>query len=137
MKILLVEDDYLDAMNVQRAFQKLKLRHELTVCRNGRDAVDFLIENKETHQENPGIILLDLNMPKMNGIEFLRELRKNEDFNLTKIFIMTTSDDELDRMEAQKYTITGYIIKPLSFDRFDNPQSSLDSFNLLCELIKE
>jgi DNA-binding response OmpR family regulator len=136
MKILLVEDDYLDGMNVQRAFNKLNLKHELVICRNGKDAIDWLKEIGN-RKDIPSLILLDLNMPKMNGIEFLKELRKSNDYDDTKIFIMTTSDDAYDRMEAEKYNITGYIIKPLSFDRFDNPHSSLDSFNLLCELIKE
>lgn len=132
MKILLVEDDYLDAMNVQRVFTKLHLPHEVSVAHNGIEALDMLKENNY----NPDLILLDLNMPKMNGLEFLHALRGTDRHGRSKVFVMTTSDEESDRAEAERLGISGYIIKPLSFDRFDNPNSSIDSFNLLCDLLK-
>ena len=137
MNVLLVEDDYLDAMNVQRAFNKLNLQHNIHIARNGKDALAMLRGDGAPKVEPaPELILLDLNMPKMNGIEFLRELRDDADFKRTKVFIMTTSDEETDRQQAERLGIAGYIIKPLSFDSFDNPNSSIDSFNLLCDLLK-
>jgi DNA-binding NarL/FixJ family response regulator len=74
----------------------------------------------------------------MNGLEFLQELRSDSDAQLrrTKVFIMTTSGEEAERNTAQRLGITGYIIKPLSFDSFENRTSSMDSFNLLCDLLK-
>jgi CheY-like chemotaxis protein len=138
MKVLLVEDDYLDAMNVQRVFSKLNLHHELQTVRNGKEALDLLQGKMADEQWNdPDLVLLDLNMPKMNGLEFLKEIRADDDLKRLKVFIMTTSDEESDRSEAEKMGIAGYIIKPLTFDRFDNPNSSMDSFNLLCDLLKE
>ena len=84
----------------------------------------------------PKVILLDINMPKMNGIEFLTELRHDPEFSHIPVFIMTTSNEETDRIAAQKLQVSGYILKPLSFENFDNNLSSLDSFSLFLDLIK-
>jgi CheY-like chemotaxis protein len=119
-------------MNVQRVFSKINSHHTLTSAKNGQDALNLL-----KTIETPDLILLDLNMPKMNGIEFLQQIGNDEAMKNIKVFIMTTSEEESDREEAAKYKIAGYIIKPLSFDKFDNPSSSMDSFNLLCDLLKE
>jgi CheY-like chemotaxis protein len=137
--VLLVEDDYLDAMAVQRVFSKANIPHKLTVARNGKEALEMLHSRSAVGADSPpDIILLDINMPKMNGLEFLRELRSDSDPNLrqAKVFIMTTSGEETERHEAQRLGITGYIIKPLSFDNFESTKSSMDSFNLLCDLLK-
>jgi CheY-like chemotaxis protein len=136
MNILLVENDYVDTMNVQRVFKKINLRHELVIARNGQEGLDIL-EKEYPDGKVPDLILLDLNMPKMNGLEFLKIIREKDKYRNVKVFVMTTSDEESDRMQAAAYNITGYVIKPLSFDKFDNPSSSMDSFNLLCELIKD
>jgi CheY-like chemotaxis protein len=136
MNILMVEDDYLDAMNVQRAFNKLQLSHNLHIARNGRAGLDMLTGSNGESKIYADIILLDLNMPKMNGLEFLKELRGNSELKHSKVFIVTTSDEEAERETAKKLGIEGYIIKPLSFDRFDNPNSSMDNFNLLIDLMK-
>ena len=82
------------------------------------------------------MILLDINMPRMNGLEFLAEMRREPEFSHIPVFIMTTSNDEIDRAEAQRLNVTGYIIKPLSFDSFEKSHSSLDSFSLFLDLIK-
>jgi CheY-like chemotaxis protein len=136
--ILLVEDDYLDTMSVSRSFSKANIQHKLTVARNGKEALDLLHNAEKDEAELPDIILLDINMPKMNGIEFLRRLRTDSNPRLKNItvFIMTTSEEEAERKEAQQLGIKGYIIKPLSFDNFESGQSSMDSFNLLVALLK-
>lgn len=136
--ILLVEDDYLDTMSVSRSFSKANVQHKLNVARNGKEALDLLYEAEKDGKELPDIILLDINMPKMNGIEFLRRLRAETNPRLRNIpvFIMTTSEEEAERREAQQLGIKGYIIKPLSFDNFESGQSSMDSFNLLVALLK-
>lgn len=135
--ILLVEDDYLDIMNVERELKKIGLTQPLHVARNGREGLKMLRgEGVPRISPAPSVILLDINMPKMNGIEFLTELRHDPEFSHIPVFIMTTSNEETDRMAAQKLQVSGYILKPLSFDDFNNNQSSLDSFSLFLDLIK-
>ena len=135
--ILLVEDDYLDAMNVQRQLSKANIAHTLKVARNGKEALNLLQgQTGERMNPLPDVILLDINMPKMNGLEFLKEIRDDSDLRRLKVFIMTTSNEEAERSQAQRLGISGYIIKPLSFDNFDQKQSSMDNFNLLCDLLK-
>jgi CheY-like chemotaxis protein len=137
VNILLVEDDYLDIMNVERELKKINIDHPIHVARNGREALDMLKGNNVTKiSPAPSIILLDINMPKMNGLEFLAELRNEPEFSQIPVFIMTTSNEETDRFAAQKLNVAGYIVKPLSFDNFENSISSLDSFTLFLDLIK-
>lgn len=136
--ILLVEDDYLDIMNVERELKRIGMEQPLLVARNGREALKMLRGEGGTPKISPApsVILLDINMPKMNGIEFLTEMRHDPEFSHIPVFIMTTSNEETDRMSAQKLNVAGYILKPLTFDNFDNNLSSLDSFNLFLDLIK-
>lgn len=135
--ILLVEDDYLDIMNVERELKRIGISQPPHVARNGREALKMLRGNGvEKITPAPKVILLDINMPKMNGIEFLTELRHDPEFSHIPVFIMTTSNEETDRMAAQKLQVSGYILKPLSFENFDNNLSSLDSFTLFLDLIK-
>ncbi len=137
VNILLVEDDYLDIMNVERELKKIGLDQPLHVARNGREALKMLRGEGVTKiTPAPNVILLDINMPKMNGIEFLTELRHDPEFSHIPVFIMTTSNEETDRMATQKLQVSGYILKPLSFENFDNNLSSLDSFSLFLDLIK-
>jgi CheY-like chemotaxis protein len=135
--ILLVEDDYLDAINVERSLQKLRVPYPLVVARNGKEAMDMLTGNEVPVIEPfPAVIILDLNMPKMNGIEFLRKMRSNPKLKDIHVFITTTSSEELDRTSAQNLGISGYIIKPINFDGEGNRESSIDNFNLMLELLK-
>jgi CheY-like chemotaxis protein len=135
--ILLVEDDYLDIINVERAFRKANIHHKLIVARNGKEALSLLHGlDREKITPKPSLILLDINMPKMNGFEFLEEIRTDPGFRSIPVFIMTTSEEEADRQQALRYNVLGYIIKPLSFDDLGTRVSSLDSFNLLCDLLK-
>lgn len=137
VNILLVEDDYLDIMNVERELSKINITHPLHVARNGREALSMLRgEGVEKISPAPSVILLDINMPKMNGLEFLTELRREPEFSHIPVFIMTTSNEETDRMAAQKLNVSGYIVKPLTFDSFEKSHSSLDSFSLFLDLIK-
>ena len=130
--ILLVEDDYLDTMNVQRALGKLNSNHVLHTAYNGREALNLLRDEGLM----PDMILLDLNMPKMNGVEFLRELRKDERLRHISVFITTTSSEEYDRSAVKELGVSGYIVKPLNFDNKGNPSSSLDTFNLMIDLLR-
>ena len=138
VSILLVEDDYLDIMNVERELSKINLTRPLHVARNGREALNMLrgSEGADKITPVPSLILLDINMPKMNGLEFLAELRREPEFSHIPVFIMTTSNEETDRLAAQRLNVTGYIVKPLTFDNFEKSHSSLDSFSLFLDLIK-
>lgn len=137
VNILLVEDDYLDIMNVERELKKINITHPIHVGRNGKEAMNMLRGvGTEKITPAPSLILLDINMPKMNGLEFLTELRHDPEFSHIPVFIMTTSNEETDRLSAQRLNVSGYIVKPLTFDSFEKSHSSLDSFSLFLDLIK-
>ena len=120
--ILLVEDDELDVISVKRTLSKLAFPHELFIAHNGKEAIDFLDSKGEA--ELPDVILLDLNMPKMNGIEFLQKIRYQLRYQDLKVFVMTTSNETSDRSKTHDLGISGYIIKPMSYtDNIKNPDS--------------
>jgi CheY-like chemotaxis protein len=134
ISILLIEDDEVDVMNVKRAFKKNNITNPLVVANNGLDALQYLrVTHKEKPSELPRIILLDLNMPKMGGIEFLRELRHDEQLKNLSVFIMTTSNEDRDKIDAYNLNVAGYILKPLSMDRFIEAVSTLNNYWKLCE----
>ncbi|MES2732812.1 MAG: response regulator [Bacteroidota bacterium] len=131
--VLLVEDDSLDAMDVERTLRKVNANHRLYVARNGQEALNMLRGIQVPKIDPlPSIIMLDINMPKMNGLEFLEELRRDETLKHIKVFIMTTSNQEADRTVTAKLGVSGYIVKPL---KISNSPSSKDSFNLCIDLI--
>ena len=135
--ILLVEDDQLDIMNVQRELRKNNVTVPLHVARNGREALDMLRgEAGQTKIPHPSVVMLDLNMPRMNGLELLEILRSDPEFVNLNVFITTTSDLETDRLKAQDLAVSGYIIKPLSFDSFGEGGTTVDGFSLFLDLLK-
>jgi CheY-like chemotaxis protein len=134
INILLVEDDEVDIMNVQRAFKKNKITNPLYIARNGLEALDMLRgSNADRINPIPKIILLDINMPKMGGLEFLAEIRKDPDFKPISVFIMTTSNEESDKLVAYNLNVAGYILKPLSFESFVTAVAVLNNYWKLCE----
>jgi len=135
LNIFLVEDDSVDVMNVQRAFVKNNITNPLHIAFNGVEALNMLrgSNGKPKLNPSPRIILLDINMPKMNGLEFLRELRNDEDLKSVSVFVMTTSNDDQDKIEAYNLNVAGYILKPLSFEKFVNAVAVLNSYWKLCE----
>ena len=135
VNILLVDDDEIDCMNVQRAFKKSNISNPLYITHNGVEAFDMLrgTNGAEKVTPIPRIILLDINMPKMNGLEFLKELRSDPELHNISVFVMTTSNDDKDRFEAYNYNVAGYIIKPISFENFVAAVSILNNFWQLCE----
>jgi CheY-like chemotaxis protein len=124
--ILLVEDDELDVISVQRTLKKLDIEYTLYTAFNGKEALSML--NDVQHPVMPDVILLDLNLPKMNGIEFLKSLRVDKRFENIKVFIMTTSSETNDRVLTEQLGISGYIIKPLSYNDNTKKADSMDSF---------
>lgn len=136
--ILLVEDDEVDIMNVKRAFKKNNLIYPLHFAHNGVEALELLRGNHQGVNRLdplPKIILLDLNMPKMGGIEFLEELRNDLELKRINVFVMTTSDEESDKLAAYNYNVAGYILKPLSFDKFVQAMSILNDYWKLCRQV--
>jgi len=135
VNILLVDDDSVDVMNVQRAFKKNNITNPLSVAHNGVEALDALRGTNGAQKIDPlpRIILLDINMPKMGGLEFLKNLRADPALKNISVFIMTTSSDDKDRIEAYNYNVAGYIVKPISFESFVSAVSILNNFWQLCE----
>lgn len=124
--ILLVEDDELDIISVQRSLKKLDIEYELHTAYNGKEALAMLTDEKSPIE--PDVILLDLNMPKMNGIEFLTTIRNNPSLKHLDVFIMTTSAESVDRTTTEQIGISGYIIKPLNYQDNTKRTDSMDAF---------
>ena len=135
LHILLVDDDEVDVMNVQRAFKKNNIINPLYVATNGLEALELL-----RGQDGPAIpgprrlILLDLNMPKMNGLEFLRAIREDPALRSLTVVVLTTSDDERDRIEAYNLNVAGYILKPVTFTAFVEAMATLNKYWTINEL---
>ena len=132
LNILLVEDDELDVMNVQRAFKKNNISNPLFVAGNGLEALDVL--RGDAMPKDRRLILLDLNMPKMGGIEFLRELRADPDLRATTVVVLTTSDEERDKVEAYDLNVAGYILKPVTLAAFIEIMAALNKYWSVNEL---
>ena len=125
--ILLVEDDRVDIMTVQRALEKNRIENPLRVARTGLEALDML-RGKGGHERlspSPALILLDLNLPKMSGIEFLRELRNDPELKDLHIIVLTSSNEPSDRAAAFEYDVDDYIVKPHSFDEFTRAMATI------------
>lgn len=132
LNILLVEDDQVDVMNVRRAFKKSNITNPLYVAENGLRALEML--RGGAVPLTPLLILLDLNMPKMNGIEFLKDLRSDDRLRHLPVVVLTTSDDERDRIEAYNLNVAGYILKPVTFMNFVEAMTTLNKYWTLVEL---
>jgi CheY-like chemotaxis protein len=131
INILLIEDDYLDQVEVQRMMDKRSILYKIRIAKNGEEGLQMLRDRvNPVFSGLPDIILLDLNMPKMNGFEFLQNLT-TEELNDTKVFVLTTSDQKEDMAMARNFRISGFITKPL---KLESP-SSLDAFNLMIDLM--
>lgn len=138
MHLLLVEDDEVDVMNVRRGFKKNNIINPLYVASNGLEALELL---RGTDDKGPVIpsqrrlVLLDLNMPKMNGIEFLRELRLDNDLKRIPVIVLTTSNEDRDKVEAYNLNVAGYILKPVTFSNFVEAVATLNKYWTLCEIL--
>ena len=125
--ILLVEDDRVDIMTVQRALKKNRVRNPLHIARTGLEALSMLRGEPGFKKMSPppALILLDLNLPKMSGIEFLRELRHDPELKELHIIVLTSSNDPKDRAAAYQYDVDDYIVKPHSFDEFTRAMATI------------
>ena len=129
INILLVEDDEIDAMAIQRAFRKKKIANPIHLAENGIQALDILRgSNGHAPLPRPYLVLLDLNMPQMNGIEFLEALRKDPRLNDSLVFVLTTSADDQDKVAAYKQHVAGYMVKSKAGDDFVHLMTVLDGY---------
>jgi CheY-like chemotaxis protein len=131
LHILLVDDDEVDVMNVQRAFQKSHITNPLHIAGNGIEALAKLRDGSIGPRR---VVLLDLNMPKMNGIEFLREVRSDPALQPTSVVVLTTSDGERDKVEAFKLNVAGYLLKPVTFINFVDVMVTVNKYWTLVEM---
>jgi CheY-like chemotaxis protein len=129
--ILLVEDDVVDAMTVKRALKDIKVCNRLDITTNGEEALEFL---SDLANEKPGIILLDINMPKMNGLEFLHIIKQDDGLKKIPVIIMTTSQEEQDRINSFNLGVAGYMIKPVDYLKFVEVVKAIDLYWTLSEL---
>jgi len=132
LNILLVEDDDVDVMNVRRAFRQFHIMNPLFVASDGVDALSMLRSGAVPTDRR--LVLLDLNMPRMNGIEMLRELRSDPSLHATPVVVLTTSDDERDKIEAYNLHVAGYLVKPVTFASFCELMVMLSKYWMLVEL---
>jgi len=113
--ILLLEDDIVDVMAVKRAFKDIKATNPLIVTANGEEALEYL---RDDMNRKPWIILLDLDMPKMNGIEFLKVAKKDDALKNIPVIVLMTSREEQDRINNLDLSVAGYMIKPVNYKQF-------------------
>jgi CheY-like chemotaxis protein len=130
--ILLVEDDQLDVIDFRRTLDKMNILYSLVCASNGEEAISMLDKTSSSEEESlPDFVLIDINMPKMNGLELLHVIRTTDKWKHLKCFVITTSDEKVDKSEAQALGISGYIVKPFKL----NNAKSMDSFNLMIDLM--
>jgi CheY-like chemotaxis protein len=132
LNILLVEDDEVDVMNVRRAFEKNHITNPLFVASNGLEGLEKLRSGEVPQGRR--IVLLDLNMPKMNGIEFLRELRNDPALAATPVVVLTTSNNDRDKIDAFNLNVAGYLVKPVTFAEFSELMVTLNKYWTLVEM---
>jgi CheY-like chemotaxis protein len=129
--ILLIEDNLIDRMTVERALKEIRVTNRLDFVGNGEEALDFL---RDPTNEKPGIILLDLNMPKMNGIDFLKIAKQDPALKRIPVIVLTTSKDERDRVDSFNLGVAGYMIKPVDYMQFVEVVKAIDLYWTLSEL---
>jgi CheY-like chemotaxis protein len=129
--ILLVEDDRVDAMTVKRALKDLKVTNLLVHTLNGEEALNYL---RAESNGSPCVILLDLNMPKMNGIELLKVMKDDDVLKSIPVVVLTTSKEEHDVVESFELSAAGYIVKPVDYKKFVEAMRTIDIYWTLSEL---
>ena len=129
--VLLVEDDEVDVMTVRRALRDLAVTNPLHLAGDGEEALHVLRDDGLL----PGLILLDINMPRMNGIEFLREIKADPTLKRIPVVVLTTSKEESDRFEAFGLSVAGYMIKPADYQQFVELMRTINLYWTTCEAI--
>ena len=132
LNLVLIEDDDIDVMNVKRALERAHVTNPLFVARNGLEGLALL--RSDAIPTDRRLVLLDLNMPKMNGIEFLHELRNDPVLRPTPVVVLTTSDDDRDKIQAYDLNVAGYLLKPVTFVNFVDVMAALNKYWALVEM---
>ena len=132
LNILLVDDDEVDVMTVKRAFTKANIANKVFVATDGIAALELLRTDGVPAQRR--LVLLDLNMPRMNGIEFLRELRQDPELQTLTVVVLTTSNEDRDRVDAYQLNVAGYLLKPVTFHAFADVMATLNKYWTLMEM---
>ncbi len=132
MNILLIEDDTIEVMKLQRTVSKLQMKHNIVKASNGEEALKYLNEASIL----PDIILLDLNMPRMSGIEFLGILKEHNTFKYLPTIILTTSQNRADLLKCYRIGIAGYVIKPLKYEDYQTKLQKVLEYWDINELVK-
>lgn len=131
VNILLVEDDELDVRIIKRALKQEKISNPIVVAKDGVEAIEILEGKAGLPTLNrPYLILLDLNMPRMNGLEFLETLRKKPQLKDSVVFVLTTSEADEDILAAYSFNVAGYLLKSRAGEDFLNNIKMLDNFLL-------
>ncbi len=133
VEILLVEDNPGDVRLTMEALKEGKIRNALSVARDGQEALDFLLDEKKEHPR-PDVILLDLNLPRKNGLEVLEIIKNHEELKKIPVVILTTSEDEQDILRSYEHHANCYITKPVELHNFLEVMKCLQSFWL--EIVK-
>lgn len=131
MRILFIEDDMIETMKLQRAISKLPTKHQIIEAKNGEEAIQKLQE-----QPLPDLVLLDLNMPRMSGIEFLTYLKGNDKLCYLPTVILTTSENRSDLLTCFEIGIAGYVIKPLKYEDYEEKLRRVFEYWEISELVK-
>lgn len=128
--ILLVEDDQVDAMTVRRALKEIKVTNPLVQAQHGEAALDHL---GDPQNRRPCLILLDLNMPIMNGIEFLEIIKQHPEWRRIPVVVLTTSHEEEDKIASFDLSVAGYMAKPVDYQKFVDAMRTIDAYWTLSE----
>lgn len=128
--IFLIEDDQVDTMVVRRALKELHVANRLEHVENGEEALAYL---RDPARERPCLILLDLNMPVMNGIEFLQAAKADPELKRMPVVVLTTSDEQKDKVESFELGVAGYMRKPVDYQQFVEIIRTIDAYWTISE----
>lgn len=129
--ILLVEDDRVDIMTVMRSLKEIRVTNPVVNKENGEDALNYL---RDPESEKPCIILLDLNMPVMNGIEFLQVVKQDSELKRIPVVVLTTSEEQQDKVNSFDLGVAGYMAKPVDYRQFVEVMRSIDAYWTISEM---
>lgn len=129
--ILLVEDDEVDAMTVKRALKELNVTNPLVVRENGEEALAYL---RDPNNEKPCLILLDLNMPVMSGLEFLQIDKQDDALKAIPVVVLTTSQEQQDKVASFNLGVAGYMAKPVIYQQFVEVMRTINAYWTISEI---
>ena len=130
-RILLVEDDPRDVELTLTALDDYKLANEVVVCRDGQEALDYLYGRgkfSDRVNDNPAVLLLDLKLPKVDGLEVLQQIKSDERLRMIPVVMLTSSHEEKDKMRSYRLGVNAYVVKPVDFHEFINAVKELGMF---------